>query len=373
MINGIRIFFETILIGSKQLQKIEKQQHAIDFQDIVKIITFVECKFEELQTSQTLVYESKKQTGLPRSLIVDFKNKSIIVLSKKNGDIQASGVSKKVTAAVSISMRLSSDNVKEQNEAKSWARLVNKPETVINPKEIELSRRFSNDVHLVIQYPSIKHPGITKTTIIETRYEEDISANIVSTKKQRIKLNEQQVAKICYGVCVSLFKMHNEGFVHKDISSSNVMIRNGQAKLKDFGFAHAADPGNKEFPKHKFISNWYGLPMYSAPEVLAETRLDDEVKQAKAEDMYAVGCLLYELISDRQLPWGNSVDLWNDQAHESRVRHAQRTWPQKILHESQGETNQARKALLEICAELVDPNPATRMTVDKLMSKLGPF
>jgi len=370
----LKPFLENVIFASKQLSQVEKTQHRLEFKDMVKIAIFAESKFESLSKEEKLkLYLSKKDTGLARSIVIDFESKSIIVLSKKHGDIRGFGATKKVTSAVTVPFRQNSANAGQvQGEARSWARLVNRSGRIIEKREIELARRFSDDVHLVIQYQSSKNPNVLKTTIIEERCDRDLSVHTVFAEQPREKLTEEQVGKVCCGICRSLFKMHGEDFAHKDIKFENVMMSNGQAKLKDFGFSHGvAGDSAKHYPMYPGLENGYGTKCYTAPEVLGKYKLPDKSAQAKAEDMYAMGCLLYELIADGATPWNSAVDgvFYRNENRQTAVN-AQIQGYNKILAESGNEKNPKRKALLEICAALVHPVPSERMTIEQFMSRL---
>ncbi|GAA2799521.1 hypothetical protein GCM10010505_28080 [Kitasatospora aburaviensis] len=83
---------------------------------------------------------------------------------------------------------------------------------------------------------------------------------------------------------------HGAGVVHRDIKPANVMVlASGSVKVVDFGIARteAADDGVTS--THAII----GTPAYMAPERFEGKGLDAR------SDLYAFGCLLYELCTGR--------------------------------------------------------------------------
>ncbi|MFZ3555826.1 serine/threonine-protein kinase [Streptomyces sp. BH055] len=90
----------------------------------------------------------------------------------------------------------------------------------------------------------------------------------------------------------ALAEAHAAGITHRDIKPSNILITPaGNVKVLDFGVARAADPGATadRLTRTGFI---VGTPPYMAPEQargLPEPR----------SDLYALGCLLFELITGR--------------------------------------------------------------------------
>ncbi|MFG2288294.1 serine/threonine-protein kinase [Streptomyces sp. NPDC048595] len=90
----------------------------------------------------------------------------------------------------------------------------------------------------------------------------------------------------------ALAEAHNAGIMHRDIKPSNVLITpSGLVKVLDFGVARAADPyaTADRLTQTGFI---VGTPPYMAPE---QARGFPEPRS----DLYALGCLLFELITGR--------------------------------------------------------------------------
>ena len=94
------------------------------------------------------------------------------------------------------------------------------------------------------------------------------------------------VAAIGAQVAAVLEAAHARGVVHRDIKPANVMIAgDGTAKILDFGVAGIAS--------QRITSTGVavGTPAYMAPEQLQDR------PATPASDLYALGCLLYEMLS----------------------------------------------------------------------------
>ncbi|MBO8191136.1 serine/threonine protein kinase [Streptomyces oryzae] len=114
----------------------------------------------------------------------------------------------------------------------------------------------------------------------------------LDTKLRRGALALSDAARWGAQIAEALAEAHAAGITHRDIKPSNILITPaGNVKVLDFGVARAADPGmtGDRLTRTGFI---VGTPPYMAPEQargLPEPR----------SDLYALGCLLFELITGR--------------------------------------------------------------------------
>lgn len=90
-------------------------------------------------------------------------------------------------------------------------------------------------------------------------------------------------------VAEALGVVHRAGLVHRDVTSSNIMIEaGGQIRLVDFGLTGFA------FNPPSFAPGAYvGTPEYSSPEQCAGGDLDGR------SDLYSLGVVLYEMLTGR--------------------------------------------------------------------------
>lgn len=154
------------------------------------------------------------------------------------------------------------------------------------------------------QAMALQHPGIVKVygvasgpglccTVMELLPGADLTRY---TQAGRL-LPEGQALDIAARVAEALAHAHRHGMVHRDVKPANVMFDSASLRvvLTDFGLARAHDA---EATRSGLL---LGSPAYMAPELLAGARADAR------SDLYAVGVLLFELLTGR-LPYeGDSM------------------------------------------------------------------
>ncbi|MEE1939462.1 protein kinase [Streptomyces sp. TRM 70361] len=96
---------------------------------------------------------------------------------------------------------------------------------------------------------------------------------------------------IVSGVLEALAYSHQHGIVHRDIKPANVIITDtGAVKVMDFGIARALHGASTTMTQTGMVM---GTPQYLSPEQALGKTVDAR------SDLYAVGCLLYELLALR--------------------------------------------------------------------------
>lgn len=99
----------------------------------------------------------------------------------------------------------------------------------------------------------------------------------------------------------ALAHVHEHGLVHRDVKPQNVLVdAGGRVRLVDFGLA-------KDLEDHSLTGSgdFMGTPNYSAPEQV-ERRVGQRI-DGRA-DLFALGCVLYELVALRRPFEGRSTE-----------------------------------------------------------------
>ncbi|MCO4746346.1 MAG: protein kinase [Proteobacteria bacterium] len=93
------------------------------------------------------------------------------------------------------------------------------------------------------------------------------------------------------GLCRALAYLHGQGIVHRDLKPENVLITSDGPVLVDFGLTSRFAAGGRE--ALDALEHTSGTPPYVAPE-----QIRGELGDARI-DIYALGCMLYELVTGR--------------------------------------------------------------------------
>jgi len=115
------------------------------------------------------------------------------------------------------------------------------------------------------------------------------------------KIDQRFALNTIIDVCRGLQHINNKlpSLVHCDLKPANILVSDaGVAKITDFGFAHFAMPSPKH-KKSKKVAMGRTAP-YASPEQWLHKNIDIRT------DIYALGCILHELLSGQRLFIANS-------------------------------------------------------------------
>jgi serine/threonine protein kinase len=99
-----------------------------------------------------------------------------------------------------------------------------------------------------------------------------------------------EAVKITLEILTGLDRLHDKGFIHRDIKPDNILITNGSHCLADFGIS-------REVKSHSKATSTAGTLEYMPPEAFAKN-----ASITKQTDIWAVGVILQRLLTG-QLPY----------------------------------------------------------------------
>lgn len=115
------------------------------------------------------------------------------------------------------------------------------------------------------------------------------------------KLPQEHALSITAHVLDALDYAHSHGIVHRDIKPANILLnQEGRVKIADFGLAKKfGEHADDAMPALTVSNVAVGTPDFVAPEALDASQVPDH-----RADLYAVGVMLYQMLTGK-LPRGN--------------------------------------------------------------------
>ncbi|MGE0548604.1 MAG: protein kinase [Kofleriaceae bacterium] len=175
-----------------------------------------------------------------------------------------------------------------------------RPEVAASPL---LLRRFNAEAEAVAK---LSHPNTVNiydfgqdtdgTLFIAMEYIEGTSLRSVIHREAPLPLRRSLA--IVSQVAASLVDAHGHSIVHRDLKPDNVMLQErgrmrDVVRVLDFGIAKLRDENRATQMAMTQAGDMLGTPAYMAPEQIRAEHVDGRT------DIYALGCMLYEMITGR--------------------------------------------------------------------------
>lgn len=162
-------------------------------------------------------------------------------------------------------------------------------------------RRFLNEARLIA---SVGHPNIVRIEAVNVCAEgawmamEYVPGGDLAARIQTQRFTPEAALAILQPIAEALAAAHALGIVHRDVKPANILFReDGTPLLTDFGIA-------KDLKAELDLTRtgvFLGSPNYMAPEQADGRAVDGRT------DVYALGCMFFEMVSGRKPFLGDSV------------------------------------------------------------------
>jgi len=169
-------------------------------------------------------------------------------------------------------------------------------------REIKILNRLKHEN--IIDIRDILRPATIETLrdvyIVQSLMETDLYKLL---KTQR--LSNDHICYFLYQILRGLKYIHSANVLHRDLKPSNLLLNTTcDLKICDFGLARVADP---EHDHTGFLTEYVATRWYRAPEIMVNSK-----GYSQSIDMWAVGCILAEMLSNRPLfPGKHYLDQLN--------------------------------------------------------------
>lgn len=247
--------------------------------------------------------------------------------------------------------------------------VINRKVALKVPKNHSAQKRFRRSA---IVSAKVNHPNVAKTLdYLETNFSSYLIEEFINGKDLKAGLLQQLtvvdpylIAKIFHHLAKGISASHTAGVIHRDMKPGNVMFTGGfnitEIKITDFGIAkmaeqeivNAVEGGDASISAS---ATMVGALPYMAPEMINDSRNSD-----KPSDIWALGAMMYELLSG-QKPFGVGL------AAVPNILAAKSPERPHYLNDSV-QFQFLGNELYEIILSCLDKVPENRPTADKLVS-----
>jgi serine/threonine-protein kinase len=166
------------------------------------------------------------------------------------------------------------------------------------PKEVAanptLAARFQREMEILkdLRHPHVVHAFGGTSEGDQWFYAMELidGGTLATLLEERGKMPWRQVIEIALQVCAALDYAHTRGVIHRDLKPGNLLLtRAGKVKLGDFGLALVAAE-----TRLTAAGKTMGSLHYMAPE-----QIQGKPPLSNRTDLYALGCVIFELLCGR--------------------------------------------------------------------------
>jgi eukaryotic-like serine/threonine-protein kinase len=178
-------------------------------------------------------------------------------------------------------------------------------------QDAERIARFEREARVLA---SLNHPNIAAIYGLEESGGERflvmelVPGETLAEKIKRDAIPVKETLRIAAQIAEALEAAHERGVVHRDLKPANINVTpDGKVKVLDFGLAKAftGDRATEDTSNSPTLSTVPGLIMGTAAYLSPEQARGKVVNQAG--DIWAFGCVLYELLTGRQAFPGEDI------------------------------------------------------------------
>ncbi|XP_051751255.1 mitogen-activated protein kinase 1 isoform X1 [Ctenopharyngodon idella] len=169
-------------------------------------------------------------------------------------------------------------------------------------REIKILLRFKHEniigINDIIRTPTIDQ--MKDVYIVQDLMETDLY-KLLKTQH----LSNDHICYFLYQILRGLKYIHSANVLHRDLKPSNLLLNTTcDLKICDFGLARVADPDHDHTG---FLTEYVATRWYRAPEIMLNSK-----GYTKSIDIWSVGCILAEMLSNRPIfPGKHYLDQLN--------------------------------------------------------------
>jgi non-specific serine/threonine protein kinase/serine/threonine-protein kinase len=166
----------------------------------------------------------------------------------------------------------------------------------------ERIQRFAREAEVLGR---LQHPGIAQVYEAGTAQTPEgpqpffamelVQGRPLTDQAREAGLNLRERLELFVRVCEAVHYAHQRGVIHRDLKPANILVdETGQPKILDFGVARLTD-ADVNVTRQTSMGEIVGTLQYMSPEQVNADPLEIDTRS----DVYSLGVILYELVSDR--------------------------------------------------------------------------
>ena len=166
-----------------------------------------------------------------------------------------------------------------------------------DPGAVTFAARFDQECHImrelkhpcVVQFLGVVQDPKSRRPILLMELMEDSLTGFLERTAVSLPFHIQ--VNITYDIALALVYLHGKNIIHRDLSSNNILLNNGnRAKVTDFGMSRMVD-ANPRMTRSQ-LTHCPGTPYYMPPEALLATPLYSDKL-----DTFSLGVLIIQIIT----------------------------------------------------------------------------
>lgn len=369
-------FAERVLSRFEALLNVPLEVHGLDLYELMRISYIGEKTITDAGQRTDVIRLKRTDPGiqLARSLLIDFSTKNFTIISGEHGSVKAKGGFGKIRSAVEVSLAQIGSNY--QTRATHIVRKTPHKGTQFSPEEIAFEKEFG-DVRTVAAYDS---HGRQKLTFTQSYYKSDwyklLMGGVGFVSDTQMISNLLQISDK-----IALMHSSDKRVIHRDLKLQNLLFGlNGEdngSRVADFGLSYRYRAGMR-IPAHpRFPLPCYGTILFTSPELIAGTLPSHDEKYHYAQDMFALGALLYQVVTKKKIPWKKDVQIWaekakliKDPSDPLQVKQACNPMIIESVNAARQDLLKTGHPMANIISELLNPDPDKRMTIEQFQASL---
>jgi hypothetical protein len=178
--------------------------------------------------------------------------------------------------------------------------------------------RFTREARTLaaLNHPHIAHiHGLEESQAVRALVMEHVDGEDLAERLARGAIPLDEALPIARQIAEALEAAHAQGIIHRDLKPANIKIRgDGVVKVLDFGLAKAMDPESSSSTAAALATSpTMTSPAMTAAGIILGTAAYMSPEQARGKvvdkraDIWAFGCVLYEMLTGRRAFGGDDV------------------------------------------------------------------